>query len=126
MHRRVALGLRMLLPRWIPLNAAGLQLRERANQLREVVVSTDVPSVAAGEKLLPWAVLFDEASVVRTFAEVAERSGDAPAWYRSAEPFSARAPRVVHRASSRPSCRSPSASAAGCCSGMRTPGSACR
>ena len=85
----LALGLRALLPRWIPLNAAGLQLRERANQLREVVASTDVASVATGEKLLPWAVMFDEASVVRAFAEVTERSGAAPAWYRSAERFSA-------------------------------------
>ena len=49
----VALGLRALLPRWIPLNAAGLLLRERANRLREEIASTDVPSVAVGEQLLP-------------------------------------------------------------------------
>jgi hypothetical protein len=85
----LALGLRVLLPRWIPLNADGLLLRERANQLRGIIASTDVSSVTVGEKLLPWAVLFDEASVIRRYAEVAERSGAAPGWYRSVTPFSA-------------------------------------
>jgi hypothetical protein len=85
----VALGLRILLPRWIPLNAAGLQLRERAIRFREDIASADVPSTAIGEPLLPWAVLLDEASVIRRVAEVAERSGVVPAWYRSTAPFSA-------------------------------------
>ncbi len=85
----VALGLRVLLPRWIPLNAAGLQLRQRANDLREAITATDVPGIAAGQEVLPWAVLFDESSVVRRFAEAAERSGVAPAWYRSSAPLSA-------------------------------------
>ncbi|RZS64508.1 hypothetical protein EV187_2895 [Agromyces ramosus] len=85
----LSLGLRVILPRWIPLNADGLQLRERANEWREVVAGTDVANVAAGERLLPWAVLFDEASVIRRFAELAEESGAAPAWYRSLVPFSA-------------------------------------
>lgn len=85
----LSLGLRVILPRWIPLNADGLQLRERANEWREVVAGTDVANVAAGERLLPWAVLFDEASVIRRFAEVAEESGAAPTWYRSPAPFSA-------------------------------------
>ncbi|KRE21861.1 hypothetical protein [Agromyces sp. Soil535] len=104
-----ALGLRMLLPRWIPLNAAGLQLRERAIRFREDLASADVASSgvassdvassgvagsgvrssAAGEQLLPWAVLLDEASVIKRVAEVAERSGVVPAWYRSVAPFSA-------------------------------------
>ena len=85
----LSLGLRLLLPRWIPLNADGLQLRERANEWREVVAGTDVANVAAGQHLLPWAVLFDEASVIRRFAELAEQSGAAPAWYRSSVPFTA-------------------------------------
>lgn len=85
----VALGLRVLLPRWIPLNAAGLQLRQRGNDLREAFTAADVPDLAAGQEVLPWAVLFDEPSVVRRFAEAAERSGVAPAWYRSSGPFSA-------------------------------------
>lgn len=85
----VALGLRALVPRWIPLNSAGMQLRERANDLREEVASATVPSLAAGEQLLPWAVLFDEPSVIRRVADVAERSGVVPAWYRSTDGFSA-------------------------------------
>ncbi|WP_022894798.1 hypothetical protein [Agromyces subbeticus] len=85
----LALGLRVLLPRWIPLNSAGLQLRERAIRWREIVASTDAPSLAMAEQLLPWAVLFDEASVVRRLAAVAEQAGTAPAWYRSSAPFSA-------------------------------------
>ena len=85
----LSLGLRVLLPRWIPLNADGLQLRERANEWREVVAGTDVATVAAGQILLPWAVLFDEASVIRRFADVAEQTGTAPAWYHSSGPFTA-------------------------------------
>ena len=93
----LALGLRALLPRWIPLNAAGLQLRERANQLREIVASTDVASVAAGEKLLPWAVMFDEASVVRTFAEVSRAVGRGAGLVSLAGAVLGAAPGVVHR-----------------------------
>ncbi|GAA1814665.1 hypothetical protein [Agromyces neolithicus] len=85
----VALSLRALLPRWIPLNAAGLQLRQRASDLRERITRSDVPSLTTGRDILPWAVLFDESSVVQRFAEVAERSGVAPAWYRSSAPLSA-------------------------------------
>jgi hypothetical protein len=84
-----ALGLRALLSRWIPLNGAGMELRERANAFREEVASATVPNVAAGEKLLPWAVLFDEQAVIRRIAELAQRSGIAPAWYRSPAAFSA-------------------------------------
>ena len=85
----VALGLRILLPRWIPLNAAGMLLRERANRFREEVARSTVPSVAVGDELLPWAVLFDEPDVIRRYAEVAQRSGVAPAWYRSTGELSA-------------------------------------
>ncbi|MBM7829365.1 putative membrane protein YgcG [Agromyces cerinus] len=83
-----AVAVRVFLPRAIPLNAAGMQLRARANELRAAIEGADVPSVAAGEKLLPWAVLFGETSVVRSFAEVAARSGTAPSWYRSTAPLS--------------------------------------
>ena len=85
----VALGLRVILPRWIPLNAAGLLLRQRANELREAVVSAEVPTMAAAGQLLPWAVLFDEPAVIRRVAEVAERSATPPSWYHSTEAFSA-------------------------------------
>lgn len=85
----LALGIRVFLPRWIPLNSAGMLLRERANELREDVASAAVPNLAAGEQLLPWAVLFDEPSAIRRVAEVAESSGEVPAWYRSTDGFSA-------------------------------------
>jgi len=85
----IALGLRLLLPRWIPLNATGLLLRERANQLREIIATAEVPTLASGEQVLPWAVLFDEQGTIRRVAEVAEGSGGAPPWYRSTEPFTA-------------------------------------
>ena len=83
-----AVAVRVFLPRAIPLNAAGMQLRARANELRAAIEGADVPSVAAGEKLLPWAVLFGETSVVRNFAEVAATTGTAPTWYRSTAPLS--------------------------------------
>lgn len=85
----VALGLRIVLPRWIPLNAAGLLLRQRSNELREAVASAEVPTMAAARQLLPWAVLFDEPAVIRRVADVAERLGTPPAGYHSAEAFTA-------------------------------------
>jgi hypothetical protein len=84
-----ALVLRVLLPRWIPLNAAGMRLRERADDLRDAVAGAPFAEIAAGEQLLPWVVLFDQRDVVRRFAEVAERSGAAPSWYATTVRFSA-------------------------------------
>jgi hypothetical protein len=84
-----ALVLRVLLPRWIPLNAAGMRLRERADDLRDAVAGAPFAEIAAGEQLLPWVVLFDQREVVRRFAEVAERSGSAPSWYATTVRFSA-------------------------------------
>lgn len=83
-----AVAVRVFLPRAIPLNGAGMQLRARANELRAAIEGADVPSVAAGEKLLPWAMLFGETSVVHSFAEVAATSGTVPTWYRSTAPLS--------------------------------------
>lgn len=79
----LALGVRALLPRWIPLNGAGLRLRVRANELRDAVATAEVPTVAAGEQVLPWAVLFGEAGVVERVVAAAERAGTAPGWYGS-------------------------------------------
>lgn len=84
-----ALVLRVLLPRWIPLNAAGMRLRERADDLHDAVAGAPFVEIAAGEQLLPWVVLFDQPDVVRRFAEVAERSGAAPSWYATTVRFSA-------------------------------------
>ena len=93
----VALGLRALLPRWIPLNAAGLLLRERANRLREEIASTDVPSVAVGEQLLPWAVLLDEASVIRRRRRGRRGLGRRACLVSLARPVFGGSPRLVHR-----------------------------
>jgi hypothetical protein len=84
-----ALVLRVLLPRWIPLNAAGMRLRERAEDLRDAVEGAPFTNVAAGEQLLPWAVLFDQPDVVQRFTELAERSRTAPSWYVTTVRFSA-------------------------------------
>lgn len=85
----VALGMRVVLPRWIPLNAAGLRLRERADELRATIAGTSFRDVAAGEQLLPWAVLLDEPETIRRYADVAERSGTVPDWYATTVRFSA-------------------------------------
>jgi uncharacterized membrane protein YgcG len=85
----LALLVRAMLPRWIPLNAAGMRLRERTSNLRESLASTPITSTADGAHALPWAVLLDEASAIRAVAEQAERAGVAPPWYRSSVPFSA-------------------------------------
>jgi hypothetical protein len=84
-----ALMLRVLLPRWIPLNAAGMRLRERGEDLREAVEGAPFTNVAAGEQILPWAVLFDQPDVLQRFAELAERSRAAPSWYVTTVRFSA-------------------------------------
>lgn len=84
-----ALVLRILLPRWIPLNAAGMRLRERAEDLREAIEGAPFTNVAAGEQVLPWAVLFDQPDVLQRFAELAERSRAAPSWYVTTVRFSA-------------------------------------
>lgn len=85
----IALALRALLPRWIPLNGAGLRLRIRANELRDAIAGADVPTVAAGARLLPWAVLFGEQGTVDRFAEAAARERTVPTWYRSPSGFTA-------------------------------------
>ncbi|MBM7505879.1 hypothetical protein ACFPER_02100 [Agromyces aurantiacus] len=87
----LVLALRAVLPRFIPLNAAGLRLRERAGDLRESLSKAvpERPVALARGRVLPWAVLFDDADLVRRFADDAERSDARPPWYRSAAPFNA-------------------------------------
>ncbi|MFE5670955.1 hypothetical protein ACFQ58_05005 [Agromyces sp. NPDC056523] len=92
----LALGLRIFLPSWVPLNAAGLELRERSMRLREELDVWDPTRAGSAARsatleggVLPWAVLFDDASAIERAAEAAERSGTPPAWYRSSAPFSA-------------------------------------
>lgn len=84
-----ALVLRVLLPRWIPLNAAGMRLRARAEDLRDAIDGAPFTNLAAGEQVLPWAVLFGQSDVVQRFAELAERARTAPFWYVTTVRFSA-------------------------------------
>ncbi|GAA1938757.1 hypothetical protein [Agromyces allii] len=80
----LALAVRAALPRFIPLNAAGLALRERSNAWRADLGEARTPA----EELLPWAVLFDETSVITAFGRTVEASGRQLEWYRTARPFS--------------------------------------
>ncbi|WP_353814877.1 hypothetical protein [Agromyces sp. SYSU T00266] len=81
-----ALALRAVLPRWIPLNADGLELRNRANLRRERLAAADLrdPAVAATE--LPWAVLFGQDEVVERAAASLARPGTEVGWYASPVP----------------------------------------
>ncbi|MFF2371611.1 hypothetical protein [Agromyces sp. NPDC058110] len=81
----LALAVRAVLPRFIPLNAAGVKLRTRSNELHASLGEAG----PAAEELLPWAVLFDEASVIDRFAARAEAERRAPDWYHATAPFSA-------------------------------------
>ena len=85
----VALGLRVLLPRWIPLNAAGLQLRQRANDLREAITATDVPGPATGQECCPGRCCSTSRPWCGDSPRPPSDRGVAPAWYRPSAPFSA-------------------------------------
>lgn len=82
----VALAVRAVLPRWIPLNATGLELRDRANRLRERIGSTDLRDLFVARSTLPWAVLFGQDEVIeRAAATFALRDAESH-WYASSEP----------------------------------------
>ncbi|WP_195760691.1 DUF2207 domain-containing protein [Agromyces kandeliae] len=81
----VALVVRAVLPRWIPLNATGLALRERANDLRERIASADLRDVSVARSMLPWAVLFGQDELIaRAAATFALRDAESD-WYASSE-----------------------------------------
>ncbi|WP_235825144.1 DUF2207 domain-containing protein [Agromyces badenianii] len=96
----VAVGLRVFLPRAIPLNAAGMQLRARANELRAAIEGADVPSVAAGEKLLPWAVRASAGAPARCggAGPLTPHSRGVGAGIRRQQPSGCRDRRQAHRA----------------------------
>lgn len=83
----VALGVRALMPRWIPLNAAGLALRANAARRRDELAALDVRDPATAEAVLPWAVLFDQADVVARIADVLGSREIAPRWYSAPEGY---------------------------------------
>ena len=79
----------VLVRRYRMLNADGIALRDGAERRRDILEDTAFESVTIGERVLPWAILFDLPSAIERLGEVAQRSGTSPHWYRSEEPFSA-------------------------------------
>lgn len=69
------------------LNSSGRMLRERAAHVATQIHASPARSVADGERLLPWAVLFDQWEAVDRLGAVAQLTGDAPTWYRSDSSF---------------------------------------
>ncbi|MGW4929714.1 hypothetical protein ACWEOH_11200 [Agromyces sp. NPDC004153] len=70
-----------------PLNSSGRLLRERAGRVATLIDASPATSVADGERLLPWAVLFDRWAVIDRLGSVVQLSGVAPTWFRSDAPF---------------------------------------
>ena len=86
----VSLLLRVFLPRFIPLNDAGLHLRERADELREVVAGTEVTTTADGPEAAAVGGAVRRGIRAAPLRRGISRASDAPpAWYRSTAPFSA-------------------------------------
>ena len=71
------------------LTTAGKQLRDRARRAESTIGQQPFDSLAMGERILPWAVLFDQFAVVDRFAHFLARSRSVPDWYAAAAPFSA-------------------------------------
>ncbi|RXZ45813.1 hypothetical protein [Agromyces binzhouensis] len=82
----LSLVARAVLPRWIPLNATGLALRERANGLRERIAGADLRDVSVARSTLPWAVLFGQDEVIARAAATLVLRDPGLRWYSSAEP----------------------------------------
>lgn len=70
-----------------PLNSSGMLLRKRAGQVATLIDASPATSVAEGERLLPWAVLFDKRTAIDRLGVVAQITGAAPMWYRSDSQF---------------------------------------
>ena len=79
----------VLILRMRMLNADGIALRDGVARRREVLEESTFGSVTLGERVLPWAVMFDLPSLAERLGAVAKRSGISPQWYRSDAPFSA-------------------------------------
>ncbi len=79
----------LAMERGFSLTPIGRQLRDDARTAEERIGQQPFASVAAGERVLPWAVLFDRFAVADRFAQVADRTRTVPGWYSGAAPFSA-------------------------------------
>ena len=75
--------------RGFTLTPAGRQLREDAKVAEARIGQRPFGTVAAGERVLPWAVLFDQFTVADRFAQIVDRTRTVPGWYSAAAPFSA-------------------------------------
>lgn len=78
--------------RAISFDAAGRELLQNARIAETHLAQQSFVTVAGGEWVLPWAVLFERYAVVERFANVAERTDKVPEWYRSSaeQPSAAR------------------------------------
>lgn len=79
----------LAMERGFALTPAGRRLRDDARMTEVRIGDQPFATVAAGERVLPWAVLFDRFVVAERFAQVANRTNTVPGWYSGATPFSA-------------------------------------
>ena len=79
----------VLIRRMRMLNSDGIALRDGVARRREVLEDSTFASVTLGQRVLPWAVMFDLPSAIERLGDVAKRSGISPHWYRSDGTFSA-------------------------------------
>ena len=79
----------LVMERGFNLTPAGRQLRDDARMAEARIGQQPFATVAAGERVLPWAVLFDQFAVADRFAQIADRTRTVPDWYSAAAPFSA-------------------------------------
>ncbi|BDZ55351.1 hypothetical protein GCM10025870_24240 [Agromyces marinus] len=85
----LALAVRAFLPRWIPLNAAGLELRRRAALWRDELAGADVRDPRVAAEALPWAVLFDQPDLIRRSLVALGSRADPQRWYATADGWAA-------------------------------------
>lgn len=79
----------LAMERGFNLTPVGRRIRDDARMAEAGIGQEPFATVAAGERVLPWAVLFDQFAVADRFAQVADRTRTVPGWYSGAAPFSA-------------------------------------
>lgn len=84
----IALVLRPIVLRAMPLNAEGVELADRVRRSWQQIEHRPVTTAADMEQVLPWAVLFGDWGMVARLADVVERTRTVPGWYRPREAYS--------------------------------------